>query len=258
MFLRATTRKKDGKLHRYFSVVENTRVRDGRVVQRHVLYLGEINSTQELAWRKSIEVLDEAHEGPRTLALFPEDRCEEMAADESIVRLRLSQMRLERPRQWGGCWLALQLWRELDLDEFWLERLLPSRKGTRWAEVLQILVVYRLLSPGSEWRLHREWYGRSALPDLLGLERVIDNHALYDCHDLLLEHETALFDHLVGRWRDLFSVSFDVLLYDLTSTYFEIDPPLSDDDKRQFGYRIASRNFVTGCLTHDVTDGLSR
>jgi len=245
MFLRATTRKKDGKLHRYFSVVENTRVHDGRVVQRHVLYLGEINSTQELAWRKSIEVLDEAHEGPRTLALFPEDRCEEMAADESIVRLRLSQMRLERPRQWGGCWLALQLWRELELDEFWLERLLPSRKGTRWAEVLQILVVYRLLSPGSEWRLHREWYGRSALPDLLGLERVIDNHALYDCHDLLLEHKTALFDHLVGRWRDLFNVSFDVLLYDLTSTYFEIDPPLSDEDKRQFGY---SRDKRSDCV----------
>jgi hypothetical protein len=245
MFLRATTRKKDGKLHRYFSVVENTRVHDGRVVQRHVLYLGEINSTQELAWRKSIEVLDEAHEGPRTLALFPEDRCEEMAADESIVRLRLSQMRLERPRQWGGCWLALQLWRELELDEFWLERLLPSRKGTRWAEVLQILVVYRLLSPGSEWRLHREWYGHSAFPDLLGLERVIDNHALYDCHDLLLEHKTALFDHLVGRWRDLFNVSFDVLLYDLTSTYFEIDPPLSDEDKRQFGY---SRDKRSDCV----------
>ena len=245
MFLRATTRKKDGKLHRYFSVVENTRVHDGRVVQRHVLYLGEINSTQELAWRKSIEVLDEAHEGPRTLALFPEDRCEEMAADESIVHLRLSQMRLERPRQWGGCWLALQLWRELELDEFWLERLLPSRKGTRWAEVLQILVVYRLLSPGSEWRLHREWYGRSALPDLLGLERVIDNHALYDCHDLLLEHKTALFDHLVGRWRDLFNVSFDVLLYDLTSTYFEIEPPLSDEDKRQFGY---SRDKRSDCV----------
>jgi transposase len=245
MFLRATTRKKDGKLHRYFSVVENKRVQGGRVVQRHVLYLGEINSSQELAWRKSIEVLDETHEGPRTLALFPEDRCDEVAVDESIVRLRLSQMRLERPRQWGGCWLALQLWRELDLDEFWLERLPPSRKGTRWDEVLQILVVYRLLSPGSEWRLHREWYGRSALPDLLGQDRLLDNHALYDCHDLLLEHKTALFDHLVGRWRDLFNVSFDVLLYDLTSTYFEIDPPLSDADKRQFGY---SRDKRSDCV----------
>lgn len=245
MFLRAKTRKKDGKLHRYFSVVENQRVRGGRVVQRHVLYLGEINSSQELAWRKSIEVLDEDSKAPRTLALFPEDHCEGVLPDESVVRLRMSQMRLERPRQWGGCWLALQLWRELELEEFWSERLAPSRKGTRWSDVLLILVVYRLLSPGSEWRLHREWYGRSALPDLLGMERVIDEHALYDCHDLLLEHKAALFDHLVGRWRDLFNVSFDVLLYDLTSTYFEIDPPLSETDKRQFGY---SRDHRPDCV----------
>lgn len=245
MFLRATTRKKDGKLHRYFSVVENHRVRGGRVVQRHVLYLGEINSSQELAWRKSIEVLDEGGEGPRTLALFPEDHCEGVLPDESVVRLRMWQMRLERPRQWGGCWLALQLWRELELDEFWCERLAPSRKGTRWSEVLLILVVYRLLSPGSEWRLHRQWYGRSALADLLGMDRVIDEHALYDCHDLLLEHKRALFDHLVGRWRDLFNVSFDVLLYDLTSTYFEIDPPLDEQSKRQFGY---SRDHRPDCV----------
>jgi transposase len=245
MFLRATIRKKDGKLHRYFSVVENKRVRGGRVVQRHVLYLGEINSSQELAWRKSIEVLDAGNDGPRTLALFPEDHCAAALPDESIVRLRLSHLRLERPRQWGGCWLTLQLWRELELDEFWGQRLAPSRKGTRWDEVLLILVVYRLLSPGSEWRLHREWYGRSALPDLLGMDSVIDEHALYDCHDLLLEHKTALFDHLVGRWRDLFNISFDVLLYDLTSTYFEIDPPLGDEDKRQFGY---SRDHRSDCV----------
>jgi hypothetical protein len=129
MFLRATTRKKDGKLHRYFRVVENKRVRGGRVVQRHVLYLGEINSSQELAWRKSIEVLEEGGKSPRTLALFPEDHCEAALPDESVVRLKLSQLRLERPRQWGGCWLALQLWRELELDEFWAQRLPPSRKA---------------------------------------------------------------------------------------------------------------------------------
>lgn len=245
MYLRAKIRKKDGKEHRYFSLVESQRVGDGRVVQRHVLYLGEINSSQELAWRKSIEVLDESSQEPRTLALFPEDRCEGVLADESVVRLRLSQMRLERPRQWGGCWLALQLWRELELEEFWVQRLAPSRKGTRWSDVLLILVVYRLLSPGSEWRLHREWYGRSALADLLGMDRVIDEHVLYDCHDLLLEHKTALFDHLVGRWRDLFNVSFDVLLYDLTSSYFEIDPPLDEQSKRQFGY---SRDHRPDCV----------
>ena len=106
-------------------------------------------------------------------------------------------------------------------------------------------MVYRLLSPGSEWRLHREWFGRSALPDLLGTGSAIDSHALYACHDLLLEHKAALFDHLVGRWRDLFNVSFDVLLYDLTSTYFEIEPPLADEDKRQFGY---SRDHRPDCV----------
>lgn len=245
MFLRATTRKKDGKIHRYFSVVENKRVADGRVVQRHVLYLGEINSSQQQAWRKSIEVFDEDEARHRTLALFPEERYEGVLPDESIVRLKLSQLRLARPRQWGGCWLALELWRELELDEFWAARLSPSRKGTCWDQVLQILVVYRLLSPGSEWRLHRQWYGRSALADLLGTHDAIDEHALYNCHDLLLEHKTALFDHLVSRWRDLFNVSFDVLLYDLTSTYFEIDPPLSDEDKRQFGY---SRDHRSDCV----------
>jgi hypothetical protein len=146
MFLRATTRKKDGKEHRYYSVVENKRVDGGRVLQRHVLYLGEINSSQELAWRRSIEVFDEADHGARTLALFPEDRCEGIVPDESIVRLKLGQLRLERPRQWGACWLTLQLWRQLGLDEFWSERLLPSRKGTRFDQVLFVLVAYRLLS----------------------------------------------------------------------------------------------------------------
>jgi hypothetical protein len=246
MFLRATVRKKDGKEHTYYSVVENKRLADGRVVQRHVLYLGEINSTQQLAWRKSIEVLDEARpHAPRTIALFPEDRYDAVVGEEDVVRLRLSQLLLERPRQWGGCWLAIELWRELGLDAFWAARLPPSRKGTLWDEVLLILVVYRLLSPGSEWRLHREWYGRSALPDLLDTDEVIDSHALYACHALLLEHKAALFDHLVCRWRELFDVSFDVLLYDLTSTYFEIDPPLADDDKRQHGY---SRDHRPDCV----------
>lgn len=246
MFLRVSTRKKDGKEHRYFSVVENRRVSGGRVLQRHVLYLGEINSSQEMAWRRSIEVLDEATRAPRTLALFAEDRCEGVVPDESVVRLKLAQLRLERPRQWGACWLALKLWQSLGLDEFWGERLRASRKGTRWDQVLFVLVAYRLLSPGSEWRLHRHWFERSALGDLLGADAALaDIHTLYGCHDRLLEHKEALFDHLVGRWRDLFNVSFDVLLYDLTSTYFESDPPLDDEDKRRHGY---SRDHRPDCV----------
>ena len=246
MFLRATTRKKDGKEHTYWSVVENRRVAGGRVVQRHVLYLGEINSSQELAWRKSIEVLDEDARGVRSLSLFPDDRCSEVLADDTIVRLQLSQLQLYRPRQWGACWLALTLWEELELDTFWAERLPPSRKGTRWDQVLMVLVAYRLIEPGSEWRLHRHWYDQTALGDLLGTDASIaDSHTLYACHDRLLEHKEALFSHLIGRWRDLFNVSFDVLLYDLTSTYFESDPPLDEEDMRRHGY---SRDHRPDCV----------
>jgi len=246
MFLRPTIRKKDGKEHRYWSLVENKRVSGGRVVQRHVLYLGEINSSQELAWRKSIEVLEEGATRPRTLALFPEDRCEGLLPDEQIVRLKLSQLQLCRPRQWGACWLALKLWEELQLDRFWAERLEPSRKGTRWDQVLFVLVAYRLIAPGAEWHLHREWYERSALSDLLGADAALaDIHTLYRCHDLLLAHKQAVFDHLVGRWRDLFNVSFDVLLYDLTSTYFEANPPFPEGDKRRYGY---SRDRRSDCV----------
>ena len=247
MFLRQTIRKKDGKEHRYFSVVENKRVAaSGRVVQRHVLYLGEINDTQELAWRKSIEVFDESAARPRTLSLFPEDRCEGLLPDGSIIRLKLSQVRLCRARQWGACWLALTLWRELHLERFWGERLPASRKGTRWDQVLFVLTAYRLLAPGSEWRLHREWFERSALADLLGADFALaEIHKLYACHDRLLAHKQQLFDHLVGRWRDLFNVSFDLLLYDLTSTYFEADPPFPEDDKRRHGY---SRDHRPDCV----------
>jgi len=246
MFLRATIRRKDGKEHRYWSVVENQRVGGGRVVQRHVLYLGEINDTQELAWRKSIAVLEDGAAEPRTLALFPEDRCDGLLADASIVRLKLSQLRLARPRQWGACWLALTLWRELQLDRFWRERLPASRKGTRWDQVLFVLAAYRLIAPGSEWHLHREWFARSALADLLGEDAgLAESHKLYRCHDRLLAHKQALFDHLVGRWRDLFNASFDVLLYDLTSTYFEADPPFAEGDKRRHGY---SRDHRPDCV----------
>jgi len=246
MFLRQKIRKKDGKEHRYFSVVENQRVAGGRVVQRQVLYLGEINDTQQLAWRRSIEVFEDGASQPRTLSLFPEDRCEALLPDTSIVRLKLSQVRLRRPRQWGACWLALTLWRELQLDQFWAERLPASRKGTRWDDVLFVLAAYRLLAPGSEWRLHREWFAHSALVDLLGADfGLAEIHKLYACHDRLLAHKPALFEHLVGRWRDMFNASFDVLLYDLTSTYFEANPPFPEGDKRRHGY---SRDHRPDCV----------
>ena len=236
MFLRKTERRKNGKTHLYWSVVENRRLDSGRVVQRHVLYLGEINSSQAEAWRRAIEVFDEDEGRSRSLALFPEDRCE--VSHDDVVRLRLSEMRLCRPRQFGACWLAGVLWNELRLDRFEAERLPQSRKGTRWDHVLQVLTTYRLIAPGSEWRLHRQWFLDSAMADLLGADfGLAQAHKLYACHDLLLAHKQALFTHLTERWRDLFNASFDVLLYDLTSTYFEVNASdLPQDSKRRHGY----------------------
>jgi hypothetical protein len=242
MFLRYTTRKKNGKEHRYYSLVENRRVASGRVVQRHALYLGEINDSQQEAWRKTIEVFEEGKTRPRTVALFPEERIGAVG-DADIVRIRLSQLSLHRPRQWGGCWLVCHLWEQLGLDQFWAQRLPPNRKGTRWDWVLQVLVAYRLLDPGSEWRLYRHWFEHSAMADLLGADQELaEIHKLYECHERLLEHKRALFTHLTGRWKDLFNAQFDVLLYDLTSTYFESDPPFPEAAKRRYGYRRDKRS----------------
>lgn len=245
MFLRYTTRKKNGKEHRYYSLVENRRTASGRVVQRHALYLGEINDSQQEAWRKTIEIFEEGQARPRTVALFPEERIGAVD-DADIVRIRLSQLSLHRPRQWGSCWLAVQLWEQLGLDAFWAQRLEPSRKGTRWDWVLQVLVTYRLLDPGSEWRLYRHWFEHSAMADLLGADlELAEIHKLYDCHERLLEHKKDLFTHLTDRWKDLFNARFEVLLYDLTSTYFESDPPFPEEDKRRYGY---SRDKRPDCV----------
>jgi hypothetical protein len=236
MFLRCTSRKKDGKEHRYWNVVENRRLAGGRVVQRQVLYLGEINGSQREAWRRTIEVFEDGATAAQTMALFPEDRPVEVE-DEQVVRIRLSAVEVRRPRQWGACWLACTLYEQLGLNQFWGERLPPSRKGTRWDLILQALSCYRFMDPGSEWRLHRHWYENTAMADLLGAGfELVEIHKLYACLDQVVEQKGALFDHLTRRWKDLFNAKFEVLLYDLTSTYFESDPPFGEGDKRKYGY----------------------
>lgn len=245
MFLRCTTRKKNGKEHRYWNLVENRRVAGGQVVQRQVLYLGEINDSQQEVWRKSIEVFEDGRSAPRTVALFAEDQ-RAPVDDEQVIQVRLKDLAVRNARQWGACWLACELYEQLKLDQFWAERLPPSRKGTRWDLILETLCVYRLIDPGSEWRLHRHWFERSAMADLLGSDfRLAESHRLYDCQDLLLKHKEALFTHLSERWKDLFNAKFDVLLYDLTSTYFESHPPFGEGDKRKFGY---SRDKRPDCV----------
>jgi transposase len=245
MFLRSTKRRKDGKDHYYWSLVESRRCRGGRVVQHTVLYLGEINDSQKEQWIRAIEVFDEDRGAADQLKLFAAERPLPEAAPDG-VQVRLKDFELHRPRQWGGCWLFCQLWRELGLDGFWRKRLGLSREGTDWEHVLQTLCCYRLLDPGSEWRLHRTWFERSAMGDLLGEDfSIAAKDTLYRCHDLLVEHKTELFSFLRKRWEDLFGVKFEVLLYDLTSTYFESDPPLGEDDKRKFGY---SRDKRSDCV----------
>src|SRR6202051_4147007 len=246
MFLRFNRRFKDGKEHRYWNIVESKRCAGGRVVQRQVLYLGEINDSQHEAWCRQIEAFDEGARRHRQLALFPADRAVPEHAKADGVQVRLEAMELHRPRQWGACWLACHLYEQLELDKFWAARLTDSREGTSWRHVLQTLVCYRLIDPGSEWRLHRQWFEQSAMGDLLGEDySLVSKNALYRCLDKVLPHKTALFSHLRQRWQDLFGASFEVLLYDLTSTYFESAPPDDENDKRRYGY---SRDKRSDCV----------
>jgi len=237
MYLRSNRRFKDGKEHRYWNIVESRRCAGGKVVQRQVLYLGEINDIQHEAWCEVIEAFDEATQRATQLALFSADRALPEHAKGYGVQVRLGEMALHRPRQWGACWLACTLYEQLGLDKFWARRLADSREGTRWRDILQTLVCYRLIDPGSEWRLHRWWFEHSAMADLLGADHaLVAKNALYRCLDKVLAHKADLFGHLRERWRDLFGARFDVLLYDLTSTYFESPPPADATDKRRYGY----------------------
>jgi len=237
MFLRSNRRIKDGKEHRYWSIVENKRCAGGKVVQRAVMYLGEINDSQREAWCRVVEAFDEEAQQPTQLALFPADRTVPEHARGHGVQVRLGAMELHAPRQWGACWLACHLYEQLGLDRFWGERLADSREGTSWCHIVQTLACYRLIDPGSEWRLHRQWFAQSAMGDLLGADySLVEKNALYRCLDKLVEHKEALFSHLRQRWQDLFGAQFEVLLYDLTSTYFESAPPQGEADKRRYGY----------------------
>jgi hypothetical protein len=243
MYLRCHKRIKDGKEHRYWSVVESVRTRRG-VHQRQLLYLGELNDSQKAQWCSALDVLDESNNSTRQMSLFPEDRTPPPEVSNP-VQIRLNQMTLRHPRQWGGCWLAMELWNQLDLDRFWAPRLPDSRKGTGWLSVLKTLTVYRLLDPGSEWRLHRDWFKTSAMADLLGEDgSIAAKNTLYRCLDRLCDHKADMFSFLKERWSDLFDASYDVLLYDLTSTYFECDVP-EHDGLRRFGY---SRDRRSDCV----------
>jgi hypothetical protein len=175
--------------------------------------------------------------------LFPDDRAAP-PLDCAVVHVQLSGLLLRHPRQWGGCWLACHLWDQLERDEFWSPLLPASRQGTRWLNVLKTLVAYRLIDPGSEWRLHRHEFEQGAMGDLLGEDfGLVQKDHLYRCLDQLLAHKNDLFSFLQQRWKTLFDAKFDVLLYDLTSPYFACDPPGAG--KRRHGY---SRDKRSDCV----------
>ena len=243
MFLRSNNRKKDGKDHRYFSIVENHRLASGKTVQRTVVYLGEINDEQQASWRKTLSVFDEEQQEYSNMSLFPDDR--EIPADAvDSLQVKLSSLELRRPRVFGSCWLGCELWRQLGLHEFWDSRLAGSREDVAWEKVLQLLVVNRLLDPGSEFRVHRQWYVSTAMDALLGTDfAVAEKDRLYRCLDRVLEHKQELFLWLRQKWADLFHAEFEVLLYDLTSTYFE--GAMEENPKAKYGH---SRDKRTDCL----------
>jgi len=232
--LRCHRRKKDGKEHRYFSVEESRRLQSGKVVQRRVLYLGEVNDSQQAAWRKTLEVFDEQQQRTATLSLFPEDRPAPADAVDTI-QVKLSEMQLRRARPYGNCWLGCELWRQLELDRFWERKLPRGREDVGWPQVLELLVVNRLIDPGSEFRVHRQWFDQSAMDVLLGVDfAVAEKDRLYRCLDRILDHRQELFQHLQQRWKALFDAQFDVLLYDLTSTYVEGAAELNPKAKRGY------------------------
>ena len=243
LFLRSTNRKKDGKDHRYFSIVENQRISADKTVQRTVLYLGEINDQQQASWRKTLAVFDEEKQQFTELSLFPEDRPLPEDAVDSI-QVKLSGLELRRPRPFGNCWLASELWHQLGLSEFWREHLPEGRETVSWEKVLRLLVVNRLLEPGSEFRVHRHWFVESSMDALLEENfAVADKDRLYRCLDRLLEYKADLFVWLKQKWSELFQADFEVLLYDLTSTYFEGE--MEENPKAKRGY---SRDSRPDCL----------
>jgi len=219
MFLRSHHRDKDGKDHTYWSLVETVRTPDGPR-QRTLCYLGELNDSGQARWLKTIEVFNEQGEAQQ-LKLFP-SQVEPPPDDPQVARVLLNKVRLERTRQFGSCWVGLELWKHLELDRFFQQTVDEQEADVPWSRVAAVLAINRLCAPGSELAVEERWYPSTALDDLLGIEEgKINDTRLYRCLDRILPHKIKLERHLKQRYGELFSAEFDVLLYDLTSSYVE-------------------------------------
>jgi transposase len=219
MFLRPYHVAKDGKDHTYWSLVETVRTPDGPR-QRTVCYLGELNHSAQARWLKAVEVFNEQGER-RQLKLFPSD-VEPPENDPDVARVWVKKIRLERMRQFGTCYLGLELWKRLQLDEFYSGILDQDPAEVSWSRVVALLAINRLCAPSSELGIEERWYPATALDDLLRFPAgAINDTRLYRCLDRVLPHKTKLEQHLRERYGELFAAEFDVLLYDLTSSYVE-------------------------------------
>jgi transposase len=219
MFLRPNYRAKDGKEHTYWSLVETVRTADGPR-QRTLFYLGELNGSAQARWLKTIEVFNEQGEAEQ-LRLFPSE-VEPPADDPQVARVLVNRVRLERTREFGSCFLGWELWKHLGLDRFFEQAVDEEAAEVPWSRVAAVLAINRLCAPGSELAIEERWYPVTALDDLLEIEEgKINDTRLYRCLDRILPHKTKLEQHLKQRYGELFGADFDVLLYDLTSTYVE-------------------------------------
>lgn len=238
MFLKANRRHKDGKDHVYYTLNESLRVSRSRVVQRTVLHLGELNTTQLDRWQHTIDTIQE--DGRRHQMRLFTDREGQAPAAPDVAEVILSSLRLYRARQFGAAWVGCKLWEELGLRQFWQEALGEEAGQVPWAKVVELLAVNRLCAPGSELSVHEKWYPQTAMDVLLDCgEQVAERNRLYRCLDRLLAHKERLEQYLVERWRDLFGANCEVLLYDLTSTYFEGE--VVEVEKAQRGYSRDNR-----------------
>ena len=258
MFLRATKRFKDGKAHCYWSLVESVRV-GRRVFQRQALYLGELNDSQRAEWQRTVEAFDENGK-PQQMKLFPENRAPG-TDDDSVVLIRTDRLVVKNLRNWGEVWLGTVLWDKLGLDDFWKARLSSSRKGTDWLSIMKAIVLYRFTDPGSELRMHSNWMANTAIEELIGSGALTGRSTLYSCLDRVIwpsdewrkpraerrnSFKDELFHYLRDRWAGLFGSTCDVVLFDLTSTYFEVDGTKAlESELQRYGY---SRDKRGDCL----------
>ena len=223
MFLKPNKRFKDGKYHVYYTLNESIRIGKRRVVQRTILHLGELSTSQCHRWRHTIDVINERSEA-RQMELLTEEEHQRRGypEDPDVVAIRLSSVQVCNCREFGSCWIGVKLWQILELDRFWAERLGELRGEVPWEKVAELLSVNRLCDPGSELSVHEKWHPKTGMNLLLDCDdAVAEKDRLYRCLDRLLAHKGALEEHLRCKWGELFQADFEVLLYDLTSTYFE-------------------------------------